>query len=387
MDFLIELDRCDYYIEKVENMFENLHYTPSLLFIDEIFEEKTASAKTQLVNNEKNKEQSSSGGIANGIGKIIESIKNIIKGIIEKIVNFIQVLTLSGDEKRQYEAFVQKCASHPKLKNKQITVMDYKKYYGDYKRLLAEVEKADKDLASGKSVEVEMIENKIKKFIAGAAAGAVTSVTLAAGLRQASGSRQYASMMLEKLKNDEEEMARIEAAIGKKEAQNYVKDLKSLTHRFSLKRYMMRATGNAAMSLESANKGVLNDAIEAVNAVKDLGLPGYDPEKNVLMNMLSKAAHIAKHPKKAFAAGKALLKNKDLYDMAMGNEQIRDAVDVAKKVEYGKNNAARGDALAKRGIPGEQTAFAFISGVNDPKSRINKSEANRKKDFDKYTED
>ena len=105
------------------------------------------------------------------------------------------------------------------------------------------------------------------------------------------------------------------------------------------------------------------------------------------MNMLSKAAHIAKHPKKAFAAGKALLKNKDLYDMAMGNEQIRDAVDVAKNAERAKNNAARGDALAKRGIPGEQTAFAFITGVNDPKSRMNKTETNRKKDFDKYAED
>lgn len=344
---------------------------------ESIFEEKTASVNTQLVRNNKSKE---SGGILNGIGKVVEKILTTIKNIIESVVNFIQVLTLSGKDKEQYEAFVKKCSEHPKLKNQKITVADYRKYYGDYKKLLDEVKRAEKSILAGnKDPDLETIENKVKSFITGGIGGAVTAVGVGVALRMAASSKDIAAMINKDLKENPEHMDMLRGAIGDKQANKFAKDVKGMTHFINAKRIWMMLTGSASRSVEESAKKTFTDAANAVNAVKDLGMPEYDPNHNILVNTAKKVGHVIMHPVKSAKVVKGYLQNKDTIDAAMGNKQIKDAVKGAKTFVDNKHDAERGNVLAKRGIVGKQSALASAAGFNDPNSLTSKIVAKNEK--------
>lgn len=380
MDFMLALEECGRDIEALDSQITeyNIHDV-----YNSLFEEKSASVKTQLVKNNKTKE---SGGIINGIGNIAKKLIDAIKNIIDSMVNFIQTLTLSGQEKVQYEAFVKKCSEHPKLKDKKITVMDYKKYYGDYKLLLAEVKRAEKDILSGKSVELDAIEGKVKKFIAGGASGVLASVGIGTALRYASSSKQISAMINKELQ-DPLVMDTLKSAVGEKEANRLFKDTKKMSHFLSAQRIWMMLTGNAARSIETASKKTFEDAANLVKSVQDLDMPGYDPEHNILVNMAKRVGHVIAHPGKSAKVAKYYIKNKRVIDAGMGNEEIKGTVKAAKEFIKNKHDAERGDVLAKRGIPGKQTAFAALTGVNDPEAKINKDLDKHKKEKEKEREE
>lgn len=314
----------------------------------EIFEAADEKVKAQIENNNE-----ATKGAINHLKKAGEAILNMIRNIIDSIIDFFKKRRMSDLEREAYNNFKEAVKRDPSIKNKKVTVTDFRKLKSEYNDILSDVEKYDRALAEGKKTDVEELANAITKRVKGVAEGVSVSVSCDMALKMATSSRELSQIMLRKLQEDERLQKILVDGIGKKQAKKMEKDLRSLGKRFSLKRTWMRMHGQMCNSVDEA-------VYKTFNQVKDLCT-------NPSLSKISS--------------------NKTIIKGMMGNEDIKKTVKDAKDVlDYSAGTAAKygidskirsikksaNNSTTKKNY-NNRSAFDAIIGTDNPNSPLNKT--------------
>ena len=244
---------------------------------EEIFEATDPKTAVKLKTNVEAKS-----GALSHLKAAAQAVLNLIRNIISSIVDFFAKRFTSKKQREAYENFKAACAKDPSLKNKQITIMDFRKFNKEYESLLKEAEAADRALAEGKDCPADDLIKKISSFCGGAAKGVAITVGCELALQFASSSTDAAQQILSALKNDEKMQTMMINTLGEKETKRFEKQLAVFGKRTSLRRKIMQLKGYASTSFENAIENTLNQVENlvagSVGIVKSI--PSSDPSKN-----------------------------------------------------------------------------------------------------------
>lgn len=344
---------------------------------EEIFEAADIKTAVKLKNNEEN-----SNGAVGHLKAAAQSILNFIRNIISSIRDFFEKRCMDKKQRAAYEEFKKACANNPELKNKKITVMDFKKFNGEYEKLLKEAENADRELAKGKDFPADEILKKITDFCGGAAKGAMFTVGCEAALQWASSSTDVARQMLNQLQTDEKMQQKMVKSLGSGEVKRFEKQLKILTKRQSVRRGIMKLKGYSSTSLQNAIENTIKQVSGMVSAGTKLGavMPKEDVSKGKVGNVMNKVAAAVTHPKEVAGAVKEFTKGNNASMIRRGAHNKEIVSGVKKYLEVnGKTSAeARQQYKSKYGKKKprklqDQSMMDSILGVNDQNSVTNKA--------------
>ena len=369
---------------------EAQRYLDMIVDIDpyqEIFETYDPNVKLKVDQNEKAKT-----GVAGSLKKAIEAVKRICKNIMNSIKDFFEKRNLKEEERKAYDSFKAACAKNPELKNKKISVKDYRKFNEEYNNILEEARKADTALAEERAFNTQELFDRISGFTKGIASGAVASVGCDAALNMASSSREIANNIYASLKNDQALHDRLEAAIGKAETKRFEKQMKSLGKRVSLQRAIMKMKGTYSRSIDEALSNTYHNVIELATTAADTGTSiakdnTADPRVSITGNVFQRAANTAKT---VGAAAKNMDKIADTVKAAnktdivrhlAGNKEVQSAakagikgynksVKDARRTYKNQKKADRRRRLnAALWRTSDQSALDSLLGVNNPDSK------------------
>ena len=331
----IVLDDCLYHLYCAQEALNDYTEIDSYM---EIFEAENPEVAEQVEQNEKSKKT-----VIDHLKSAGNAILNVIRNIISSIQDFFRKINMDEAERQAYEAFKKQCANDPSLKNKKVTVLDFRRYTEDYQKILAEAEAAERELAAGRDYPIDNIVSKITEFCSGGSKAMVTAVGCEAALNFASSSRDAAKKMLQTLQNDEKMQQRLVDAIGKKEAKRFEKDMKSLGKRFSLKRKVMQLKGTASSSLEEAIVNTLQQVSDLCDAGIDISgkIQSNDPTKPGIVNKARMVKSIAGNREELKADLKNIGRSSDMIRRAYSNDQIRQGIGEVLKTSGETNKAAR----------------------------------------------
>lgn len=380
---VIVMDDCLFYLNEAERY---LSLYCEIDPFEEIFEAYKPETQLKVEQNAKAKT-----GVMGSLTKACQAIMKIIQNIIDSITDFFAKRNMDDEKRKAYESFKAACAKDPTLKNKKITVKDFNQLNQEYSAILSEAEKADRELAKGKELNIEGLLSKITSFTGNIGKGAMIAVGAEAALNMASSSQEIAQKMYSSLKNDKKLEQELIDAIGKKETKRFERDMKSLTKRVSLHRGIMKLKGTYSKSVEEAIDhtfdsvwDLVGHAVKIADTTKDL-----DKDIEVTGNALQRAGNKVSYIRKNFGtlakSGAAIAKNSDIARRALGNETIRNTAINAMKTnsdstkmarqkyqnELSVQKARQKEANRKKGVH-EQSMWDSMVGKNDPNSDSNK---------------
>lgn len=304
---------------------------------EEIFEATDPKTAVKLKTNADAKS-----GALSHLKAAAQAVLNLIRNIISSIVDFFAKRFTSKKQREAYENFKAACAKDPSLKNKQITIMDFRKFNKEYEKLLKEAEVADRALAEGKDYPVDDLIKKISSFCGGAAKGVVVTVGCEAALQFASSSTDAAQQILNTLKSDEKIQATLVDTIGKKETKRFEKQLAIFGKRTGLRRKIMQLKGYASTSFENAIENTLNQVEDLVSGAVGIAktTPGNDPSKNSISNTVATVKGVLTGDNLIDNA-KKVLHGSNMVRRASGVDEIRQAVSSSMDVSSKTSKAAR----------------------------------------------
>lgn len=370
------MDECTYHLIKAQeclNMYEEIDSYSA------IFEAEDPKVKAQQETNNK-----VTTGAFGHIRKAMQAILNTIKNLVASIGDFFRKRGMDDAERKAYDDFKAAAAKDPALKNKKITVLDFRKFNEEYQTLLAETEKAERELAKNKDYPLEALGKKVAEFCGNAGKGLVVSVGCEAALNVASSSRSMAKDLLASLQSDEKMWNTLCESVGEKEAKKFEKQLASLGKRCSLQHLKMRLKGTASKSVEDAFEKTLKSVEELCmgGALIGKNMPSNDPSKSSVGNAMNAAKALVSHPGDTISGAKKVAKNSDIVQRAMGNEQIKKGVQRAMDINSQSNKASREmwknehrpkkKLFKKKKDLRDQSTKDAILGKNDPNSLLNR---------------
>lgn len=388
----VVLDECLYYLREAENFLSMYHEIDPY---EEIFEAYKPDVQLQVAQNEKAKT-----GVMGSLTKACQAVLNIIRNLIDSIKNFFAKRNLDAETREAYEAFKKKCAEDPTTKNKKITVMDFKKINGEYNQILSEAEKADKELAQGRELNLDNIFSKISGFCGDVVKGAGVAIGMEAALNMASSSQEIAKKIYESLQSDKALEDNLIKAVGKHETKKFESQMKSLSKRISLHRQIMKMKGTYSKSIEEAIDHTFSTVWDVVGHAKNIAKTreGVDPELAVKGNALQRAAGNVSYLGKNFGTlvkdgGGALIKGGGLAKRLYGNETIRSTIkDTMKSNSEStkearkmyrqeiKDEKKRAKAAKKKKPLHAQSAMDSLLAKHDPDSMTRKVVSKYRKD-------
>lgn len=344
---------------------------------EEIFEAADVKTAIKLKNNEEN-----SKGAVGHLKAAAQSILNFIRNIISSIRDFFEKRCMDKKQRAAYEEFKKACANKPELKNKKITVMDFKKFNGDYEKLLKEAENADRELAKGKDYPADEILKKISEFCSGAAKGTMYTVGCEVALQWASSSTDVARHMLNQLHTDEKMQQEMVKSLGSGEVKRFEKQLKILAKRQSVRRGIMKLKGYSSTSLQNAIENTINQVVGMISATEKLGsvMPKEDISKGKVGNAMNKVSAAVTHRKEVADSLKEFAKGNNVNMIRRGahNKEIVSGVKKHFEINSRTSDEARRQYKAKYGKRKprklqDQSMMDSILGVNDQNGVTNKA--------------
>lgn len=346
------MDECLYHLHQVDLLMEGYK---ELDDYQVIFEAENPEVQETLVNN--NKIES---GVGSHLKKAAQAVMDMISKFIDFFKNIFGVVGMSKEERQLYENFKEACKKDPSLKNKQVTVRDFRETMKQYDALKKEVEQAERDLREGKETDCEKLLNKIKEFAAGAGKGIAVTVGLDAAVNIATTSNDFAKGIYSVVRNDEgPAMQAIVNSVGEKNAKKFQSTTKSLGKRISLKRGWMRLNHQICKDSREAISKTFNE----LKTIKGISKTFVKAQGNEQINQMTKdiTGGALSSAKDAVKMSAKVAKNKAL-------EKPRAFVD-SKKVEK---------ALKKGDTSGQSIMDSIVGGdryKNKLKSRLAKDKA------------
>ena len=153
----------------------------------------------------------------NFVQKAINAVITLIKKVYGMIKEFIDRCTMSGSEREAFNAFRKAIAEDPTLKDKKVTVSDFRKINKTYDDLINEIDAAIRAVKTNESHPVDDLVKKVTDFTKGTvtAASVIVSADLAIKLAD---SNVTAAKALSKLLNDQEKiMEGLSKSLGEKQ--------------------------------------------------------------------------------------------------------------------------------------------------------------------------
>ena len=294
----IILDECTYNLYEAERLYNSI---VELDAYTEIFEADNPEVQKQMADNEKKKT-----GVFEHLKKAAQAVLNSIMALVNKVRDFFQSKKMDEAEKQAYLDFKAAVKADPSLKNKTVTVADFRKLQEEYLYTIRAIEDQEKAIAAGKETDCDRVIAKAKDYIANAGKGVFFAVGAEGALKLCKNHKGVAKVASEILKNDADMQQELVNALGKKEAKRFAKDVNSLGKLISVKKFKMQVTQKFVdLTTKYSAKNIA--AVGAIGKAK------------------KKVATVAN------AAGMAA-KTSDVRKRLKGNEQIGGVV---KDIEYG----------------------------------------------------
>lgn len=369
------LDECLCYLKEADNYLSLYHEIDPF---EEIFEAYRPDTQLQVEQNKKAKT-----GVMGSLTKAIRALKQMIINIINSIRDFIEKRTMGKEERQAYEAYKEAVAKDPTLKNKKITVRDFRALNKNYESILKEAELADRELEKGNNINVDAIIDKITKFCGDCSKGVLTAVTAEAAINIASSSTDIAKKISESLEKDKTFYKKMEENIGKRQTNKFKKDMESLSKRISFRRFIMKMKGTYSKSVEDGVNKTFDSVFDLVGHAKNLAssFKNYDSETQIKgttsEKLKSNVSFVKNNGADIIKSGKSLAGN-NIAKRILGNKTIRDTgIDVLKynskktkdaKALYKQKEKERKQAIkaAKNKKPYDQSIMDSLIAKNDP---------------------
>ena len=196
--------------------------------------------------------------------KAFASIKKAIITLMKNIGDFIDRLSLSKDERMSLERMEEMMRQNPELKNKKITVKDYRKIISQIDEYTDAVEKQIRSDKANQDSEVEKLLGNIGDFLKGNLEG--TSVILSADVarNKAISDIKSAKEIKLLLNSDIGLMEKLEKELGKKEAKKFKRDISKYASTNKLYSMLVRLRKKKYDTLSECIKGSMVNLGKAI---------------------------------------------------------------------------------------------------------------------------
>ena len=194
-----------------------------------------------------------------GVSKIISAVKKMISNLIDSIKDFFDRLGLKGDEKAQFEAYRKQMAENPALKNKRITVKDFRAVNQQYEALIADVERDMRAERDGEqhpiNAKIHEYEERLKNI--GLAQGSIIAADVA--IKMAESNVNTAKMIQTALRKDNGIMDQLVASLGAKEAGKVKKSIDAAARNSIFTRLKVKIRGKQYHDAEECIKATITE--------------------------------------------------------------------------------------------------------------------------------
>ena len=159
------------------------------------------------------------------IMKAIHAVQKLIKNVISSIQNFFSELTMGKDEKQLYQQMQQAIRENPELKNKKLTVKDFRSINQKYDAMIKDVETEIRDcMASHRSPSQEIFD-KVTGFIKEGLGASTAILGTEVAVKAARSNLGIAKEIQKRLKDESGIMEYLTKTLGKKEAKKFKKEI------------------------------------------------------------------------------------------------------------------------------------------------------------------
>ena len=159
------------------------------------------------------------------VKKAINAVISLIKRIYYAIKDLIDRCTMSGAEREAFDAFRATMAQDPSMKNKKVTVRDFRKIEAEYDKIIAEIDQNIRSVKADEKHPIENITKKVNDFTKGFVTELSVTVAADAALKMADSNVAMAKLLSKTLKDEEGVMEGLVKALGKRDAIKFQKEI------------------------------------------------------------------------------------------------------------------------------------------------------------------
>ena len=329
-----------------------------------IFEADDPKVQAQQETNEEAKEKT-----GNALIRAVKAVKTMISSLINAIADFLRKLTMSSDERKSFNEFKAACASDPALKNKKITVKDYRNVMGQYDLMIKELEAGMRNAESMKESKYKELMRKASECLGKTIKSAGVIVSADAALKMAQSNIDMAKIINIGLKTDLGLVETLERGLGSAKAvERYQKKIEGCTKKISMQRLIVKLRRKKYECAKDACAATMNDlkSIATGKVWKNVSMA-----KNLANNEnTSKVVKIG--AKGAAMAGKEIVKDKV--------KSVTDKVDGFMDTKRGEGVNKKGTDFIMGGTKEERIVKKFNKRVD---KIIKKDEKAKEKELKK----
>lgn len=249
--------------------------------------------------------------ISNRINKLISMVKNAINNLISKVKNFFSYLGSSKEEKEKFKEFKELCKSDPSLKNKKISIIDYRKINAEYDKYIKEIDNKLHELRKDETTDIDKLVSDIKECLDKSFNAATILYTVDACEKLALSNQETAKSISNYLNNDLELMNKIEQEIGRKDAEKFKKTIDRAAKGsilIKMRTMLYKKKYNNLMDVNNEMTKGLNNIISGSPKAQDL-INVYKINKNIKKN--ETLGSIYQDVKDGYKKGKKKIKEKE----------------------------------------------------------------------------
>jgi hypothetical protein len=210
-----------------DECFQNLNYAQETMNswipvsdYEIIFEAVNPEIQDKLFKND-NTGSKSIGFIQKAINKLLEIINKVIEGIRE----FIARLTMSGEEREAYEKFKSAVARDPKLKNRQVSVLDFRKISAQFDKMVSEVDTNIQAVQKNPDHQIDSVVNKASNFLKDITGASTAIVATDIAIKMADSNIEMAKTISKTLDEEKDIMENLKKQLGKHDAKKFKKEI------------------------------------------------------------------------------------------------------------------------------------------------------------------
>lgn len=207
------------------------------------------------------------------IKKAIDAVIGMIKKLASAVSDFIARLTMKGDERKAFESFKEQIKKDPTLKNKKVTVQDFRKINDQYDEILKEIDKEIRMVKANEKHPIKKIVDQVTTFLGGTlkATGVIVGSDMA--IKMAESNVMTAKVISQTLRLDESFMEELSKTLGEKDATNYQKRVDAAAKNTLLTRLKIKVLRRQYESAQDCVNATINSLSHGgfMNPLTDMG--------------------------------------------------------------------------------------------------------------------
>ena len=201
-----------------------------------IFEADDPKVQAQQETNEE-----AQGKTENALIRAVKAVKAMISSLINAIADFLRKLTMSSEERKSFDEFKAACASDPSLKDKKITVQDYRNVMAQYDAMIKQLEEGMRNAENMKESKFKELMKNATDCFAQTVKSTGMIVSADAALKMAQSNISIAKIINKGLKSALGLMEILERELGSaKAAKKYQKKIAGCSRKISLQRLIVK---------------------------------------------------------------------------------------------------------------------------------------------------